>query len=169
MFGAFGTSTCLGQFSQYLHYLVIIVLRPGGVIWCHEFKVNIGSGDGTKSYPEPLITRQTHWSISQCNLFHLLFRPQSVNFLLAVICSSQHPWSWRGRLQGGRSHCIYEEFGASLLSFLQDAPLSKFNSWVNIGSVNGLMPDGTKPLLEPMLTYDKYGPMAFIWGHYHKI
>ena len=25
--------------------------------------------------------------------------------------------------------------------------------WVNIGSGNGLMPDGTKPLPEPMLTY----------------
>ena len=24
--------------------------------------------------------------------------------------------------------------------------------WVNIGSSNGLMPDGTKPLPEPMLT-----------------
>ena len=26
-------------------------------------------------------------------------------------------------------------------------------SWVNIGSGNGLLPDGTKPLPEPMLTY----------------
>ena len=25
--------------------------------------------------------------------------------------------------------------------------------WVNIGSGNGLMPDGTKPLPEPMLNY----------------
>ena len=25
--------------------------------------------------------------------------------------------------------------------------------WVNIGSGNGLAPDGTKPLPEPMLTY----------------
>ena len=25
--------------------------------------------------------------------------------------------------------------------------------WVNIGSGNGLLPDGTKPLPEPMLTY----------------
>ena len=27
--------------------------------------------------------------------------------------------------------------------------------WVNIGSGNGLLPDGTKPLPEPMLTYHK--------------
>ena len=25
--------------------------------------------------------------------------------------------------------------------------------WVNIGSGNGLLPDGTKPLPEPLLTY----------------
>ena len=32
--------------------------------------------------------------------------------------------------------------------------------WVNIGSGNGLLTDGTKPLPEPMLTYHKYGPVA---------
>ena len=32
----------------------------------------------------------------------------------------------------------------------------------NIGSDNGLLPDGTKPLAEPMLTYSKYGPVTFI-------
>ena len=31
--------------------------------------------------------------------------------------------------------------------------------WVNIGSGNGLVPDGTKPLPEPMFTYHKYGPV----------
>ena len=33
---------------------------------------------------------------------------------------------------------------------------------VNIGSGNGLLPDSTKPLPEPMLTYRKYGPVMFI-------
>ena len=28
--------------------------------------------------------------------------------------------------------------------------------WVNIGSGNGLLPDGTKPLPEPMLTDHQY-------------
>ena len=40
--------------------------------------------------------------------------------------------------------------------------------WVNIGSGNGLLPDGTKPLPEPMFTYHKYGPLTFIWGQFHK-
>ena len=30
--------------------------------------------------------------------------------------------------------------------------------WVNIGLGNGLLPDGTKPLPEPMLTYHQKGP-----------
>ena len=42
-------------------------------------------------------------------------------------------------------------------------------NWVNIGSANGLLPDGTKPLPEPMLTYRQYGPVAFILVRYVKI
>ena len=34
--------------------------------------------------------------------------------------------------------------------------------WVNIGSGNGLLPDGTKPLPEPMLTYLQISPMTDI-------
>ena len=32
---------------------------------------------------------------------------------------------------------------------------------VNIGSGNGLVPDGTKPLSEPMLTYHQWCCLAF--------
>ena len=40
--------------------------------------------------------------------------------------------------------------------------------WVNIGSGNGLLPDSTKPLPEPMLTYHQWGPMKITWGKFHK-
>ena len=40
--------------------------------------------------------------------------------------------------------------------------------WVNAGPGNGLLPDGTKSLPEPMLTYPKYGLMTFIWGQFHE-
>ena len=30
--------------------------------------------------------------------------------------------------------------------------------WINIGSANGLLPDGTKPLPEPMLTDHQWSP-----------
>ena len=33
---------------------------------------------------------------------------------------------------------------------------------VKTGSGNGLLPDGTKPLPEPMLIYHQQGPVAFI-------
>ena len=32
---------------------------------------------------------------------------------------------------------------------------------VNIGSGNGLLPDGTKPLPDSMLTYRKSGPVTY--------
>ena len=38
--------------------------------------------------------------------------------------------------------------------------------WVNIGSGNGLLPDGTKPLPEPMLTSHSWGSMAFTWEQF---
>ena len=40
--------------------------------------------------------------------------------------------------------------------------------WVNTGSGNGLLPDGTKPLPEPMLTYHQQRTATFIWGQVHK-
>ena len=39
---------------------------------------------------------------------------------------------------------------------------------VNIGSGNGLLPDGTKPLPEPMLTDHQWCPVTFIFGKFHK-
>ena len=35
--------------------------------------------------------------------------------------------------------------------------------WVDIGSGNGLLPDGTKPLPEPMLTYHQKGLVGVRW------
>ena len=39
--------------------------------------------------------------------------------------------------------------------------------WVNIGSGNGLLPDGTKPLPEPMWTDHQWSPVIFILGQFH--
>ena len=41
-------------------------------------------------------------------------------------------------------------------------------SWVNIGSGNGLLPDGTKPLPELLLTDHQWSPLTFILGQFHK-
>ena len=40
--------------------------------------------------------------------------------------------------------------------------------WVAIGSDNGLLTDGTKPLPEPILTYHQYAAAAFNWGQSYK-
>ena len=40
--------------------------------------------------------------------------------------------------------------------------------WVNIGLGNGLLPDGTKPLPEPMLAYHQWGPKTFTWKKFHE-
>ena len=39
---------------------------------------------------------------------------------------------------------------------------------VKIGSGNGLLPDGTKPLPKPMLTYHKRHSVAFAWQQVYK-
>ena len=41
--------------------------------------------------------------------------------------------------------------------------------WVNIVLCNGLLPDGTKPLPDPMFTYHQWGPLIFIWDQFHEI
>ena len=40
--------------------------------------------------------------------------------------------------------------------------------FVNTGPGNGLLPDGTKPLAEPMSTDNQLGPVTFISGQFHK-
>ena len=39
---------------------------------------------------------------------------------------------------------------------------------VNTSPANGLMPDGTKPTPEPMLTNLQWGPVTFIWQQFHR-
>ena len=40
--------------------------------------------------------------------------------------------------------------------------------WVNIGSCNGLLPEGTKPLPEPMFTFHQLSAVTPVWGQFHK-
>ena len=40
---------------------------------------------------------------------------------------------------------------------------------VKIGSNNGLVPDGTKPLPEPLLNYPQWGSVTITWWQFHKI
>ena len=40
--------------------------------------------------------------------------------------------------------------------------------WVNIGSGNGVLPDCTKPLPDPMLTYHQWGSVAYTREQFHR-
>ena len=40
--------------------------------------------------------------------------------------------------------------------------------WINIGSGDGLLRDGTKPLPEPLLTDHQWNPAPFLLGQFHK-
>ena len=47
---------------------------------------------------------------------------------------------------------------------------SDVTSWnlVNIGLGDGLLPDGTKPLPEPILINRQWESVAFTWGLFHR-
>ena len=51
---------------------------------------------------------------------------------------------------------------------LQHHRMSLSHNEFNIGSGNGLLPDSTKPLPEPMLTYSQWGRMALTWDQFHR-
>ena len=72
--------------------------------------------------------------------------------------------SWTGQLVPMTSQ--YKPLTARTgVEILPETPIQ---NWVNIGSDNGLLPDGTKPLPEPMSTYHKWGPVTISWGQFQE-
>ena len=69
-----------------------------------------------------------------------------------------------------RSHvelCMYRDrWHALLVNLAWWCHIATWNLF-NIGSGNSLLPDGTNPLPEPMLTYHQQGFVAFTWGQSH--
>ena len=49
----------------------------------------------------------------------------------------------------------------------QDHADQNWYTWLNIDSDNGLLTEGTKPLLEPMLTSHLWVYVAFMWDKFH--
>ena len=62
----------------------------------------------------------------------------------------------------------YKQGQESALCYLTHCGLVAPEIWVNIGSGNGLLPDGNKLLPEPMLTDHQWSPVTFIVGQFHK-
>ena len=56
-------------------------------------------------------------------------------------------------------------WSSSLNTLTHSGPVTPYEKILdNTGSCNGLLPDGTKPLPEPMLTYHQWGSVAYTWG-----
>ena len=96
---------------------------------------------------------------------HILWKPKLYSAVLLVAWNRwvlghlQAPWSRPHIRTGSPPWC--ELFVA------WSRPMASQNS-VNIGSDNGLVPSGTKPLPEPVLANHQWGHMAFTWGQFHR-
>ena len=122
-------------------------------------QINIGSDNGflpnsTKPLPEPMVTYHQWRSVD--------LRPIS-----------------KEELKFSIPKMTLKNILVNLLPHLSGANQLTVNSlwpsdaiwqqiWVNTGSGNGLLPDGTKPLPKSMLTHHQWSPVTFILGQFHK-
>ena len=106
-----------------------------------------GLPDGIKPLPEPMLTNH-QWGLHPRKTSEEMLKITSLSMNLKLI---------NLRLQLNLS-------GANDLTHYGLEMATQV--WVNIGSNNGLLPDGTKPLPEPMLMYDQLGHVAFTWWQY---
>ena len=60
------------------------------------------------------------------------------------------------------------QFSHFVNSFRRSNAIEMAEILVNISSGNGLLPDSTKPLPEPMLTDHQWSPVTFILRQFHK-
>ena len=119
--------------------------------------------DGTKPLPGPMLT-EIYVAIWR-HYASMLIREHYTGFGWSFICTVG---SWR-RVLEPRPICTYNSVKWTDRLDIRYTPPSiqlivalwhhmATEVWVNIGSGNGLLPDGTKPLPEPMLTYHQWGP-----------
>ena len=83
--------------------------------------------------------------------------------------NSPHKGQWRGALMFSLicvwiNDWVHNREAGDLRRYLANYDVIAMETWVNIGLGNGLLPDGTKPLLEPVLTYHQSSPVTFILG-----
>ena len=70
-------------------------------------------------------------------------------------------------LRSGPNVCQFKRGIVICILSLKWRHMATWN-WVNIGWGNGLLPDGTKPLPEPMLTHNQWDPLTITWKQIHK-
>ena len=73
------------------------------------------------------------------------------------------------RSSSGKEGIIVRQAYLHFYNSLRPSDTIWWQRWVNRdGSRNGLLPDGTKPFHEPMLTDYQRSPLTFILGQFHK-
>ena len=150
----------------------------------HWWSVSIGSGNGlvpsgNKPLPEPMLT-QICRHMASLGLNELISK---YDLYKHIGNSSRQSFSW---LMYITSQKLCTQFVICFLRLWLGTnwfynPFFRITSWsqcqlthcgpeiwVNIGSGNGLLPDGTKSLPEPMLTDHQWSPVTFILGQFHK-
>ena len=102
---------------------------------------------------------------------HLDLRPVVYDFCKHYFA---HWWSYwprnKGRFFVFHSTMFDDAFIFFFLNLLINSlwPADNMVTQVTTGSGNGLVPTGTKPLPEPMLTSHQWGPLAFSSGQFHR-
>ena len=103
-----------------------------------------------------------------------LSHPKIENMLHKYVIFHEKCWDWNAYLGLHLRILVLQSTIRSLQQKLQGHILTHwglvmpFEIRVNIGLGNGLLPDGTKPLPEPMLTDHQRSPVTFILGQFQK-
>ena len=88
--------------------------------------------------------------------------------MFSLVCTRINSWLNNG--EAGDLRCHRAHYDVIVMFFINSMWPSDTiwqQMWVNIGSGNGLLPDGTKPLPESVLTNHQWGLAAFISEHFH--
>ena len=158
--------------------------------WCQLLLLYGNQNVWLKLMPTPAITSDMHvilsrrWIETDCNCCY--FRPWNcikivwnwcqllVLFIHDILSTRGLTCIWTLSIKIGQSQnkeitetevlswqLLYHQWRLKLTNIMAS------RVFVKIGSGNGLMPNGTKPLPEPMLTYHQYDHVAFTWGQFH--
>ena len=136
-----------------------------GCIFVSMNCVSNGSGNGLLHFWQkshylnqvlPFVTFETNWNELLSQMRFNLFQENSVTSVIIASFSGQSHYLKQGRWFANMfTHCVLlTSYGST--------------NMINNGSGNGVLPNGTKPLPEPILTFHQWGPVALIWNWFQR-
>ena len=125
---------------------------------------------GTLWIPEithPYGTRQSYRLNSMQKIFKVNTMQSIFSKIITVDSEGEEVWGVCCEFNlCASSSPMKTRFGMSVVNLTHSGLVTPYGD--NISSDNGLMPDGTKPLPEPMLTDHQWSPVTFTLGQFHK-